>query len=117
MKSGFLIVCLVYLSFLACSTSKKTALDSSSDTAVVAVAEEQQDGSSFEKAVIIKEKSTMAGIGAEREWIRNRYPGSKKIQQALAHRGKKSYDIITIETENGGRKDIYFDITRFFGKF
>jgi len=75
-----------------------------------------QDGSTYENAVIIKERSETAGISAEYKWIREHYPGSKNKMQALEKVNHKSYDVLTIETADGVEKKIYFDISKFFGK-
>lgn len=76
-----------------------------------------QDGSSFEKAVFINEKTETAGIGAEYVWLRQNYPGYKLVQQSLAFEKEKPYDIMDIKTADGEKKSIYFDISKFYGKF
>jgi len=76
------------------------------------------DGSSFEQAVVITGAyDTDRGIGAENAWIRKTYPRSQKVKQALKGSDGKAYDIITIVTADGDTRDVYFDITAFFGKF
>ncbi len=66
------------------------------------------------------------GIVAEHEWIRRRYPKGEHRKQALttyqALSGKKKgkeievpFDVITIELPGGRQKQIYFDISSFFG--
>ena len=76
-----------------------------------------RDGSSFEKAIIITEKNESAGVHAEYEWIKNHYPGYKRGMQALSHFKQRPYDIISITTSEGKEIDIYFDISKFYGKF
>ena len=68
------------------------------------------DGSSYEKAVIVK------NITEEYEWIRKYYPGNSFLQQSLNFYNDKPYDILRIETIDGETKDVYFDISKFFGK-
>ena len=75
-----------------------------------------EEGSSFETAVILESSNEFEGIAAERQWFEARYPGCEKIGQALTFHGDKVYDVITIRTADGVEKDIYFDITAFFGK-
>ena len=73
-------------------------------------------GESFNTAVIIKEKSESKGVSAEYKWIYNHYPSAKVISQSLTFHDKKPYDIITIKYK-GKTKDVYFDISNFFGKY
>lgn len=74
------------------------------------------DGSSFEKAVIIKAPNTIVGVSAEYQWIRDNLPGWKVIGQALLNDKKKMYDRMECISSNGEKKFIYFEITSFFGK-
>ena len=70
-----------------------------------------RDGSTYETAVIAK------SIQFEYQWIAQNYPGSKVVMQSLHNHKNKPFDVLTIETEGGIQKDIYFDISRFFGKY
>jgi hypothetical protein len=65
------------------------------------------------------------GVAAEYEWIRQRYPKSETVQQALTTldliTGKKKYktdqihfDVIIVKLSDGRKKEIYFDISDFF---
>jgi hypothetical protein len=100
-----LLGCFVMLA--ACASSKKSTIINN-DAPTVATA---KDGSSKENAISVK------SIDAEYLWIRQNYPGSKVIKQALLRDGKKSYDKLIFVTSAGETKEIYFDITSFFGKF
>jgi hypothetical protein len=75
-----------------------------------------QDGTSYENAVVIQEKSESAGVTAEYKWIREHYPGSRTKMQALHNKNGKTYDVLSIVTANGAEQLIYFDISRFYGK-
>ncbi|MCK4678504.1 MAG: hypothetical protein KAT48_10265 [Bacteroidales bacterium] len=89
------------LLLIACSSTKNL-----SDTNSNAI-----DGSSFEKAIIVK------SVKAEYEWLADNYPGYKMKMQALTKHKNKHYDILSIETADGVEKDVYFDISRFYGRF
>jgi hypothetical protein len=110
-----LFLCLILFS---CISSKKTSSQSNiyNQQTIEAAPAEHQDGSSFAKAIIIRENSTSSGIKAEYAWIREHYPDSKVVTQQLYHEGKKSYDVLTVEKSNGDQQKVYFNITRFFGK-
>lgn len=69
-----------------------------------------RDGSSFAKAIIAE------SIPKEYEWLREYYPGCVFQMQSLVFHEGKPYDILHIETIDGVKKEIYFDISSFFGK-
>ena len=76
------------------------------------------DGSSFESAVIVKTTAgSRVGIRAEYLWLSQKYPGFKRIWQKLLDQGGKPYDALEIETTDGQRLTVYFEISSFFGKY
>src|SRR4051812_2120051 len=81
-----------------------------------AVTFEGGDGSSFEKAILIKHATEGTGVKSEYRYIEQHFPGSKVGMQALQNNNKRMYDVLTIQTSEGEKK-VYFDITEFFGKF
>ncbi len=101
------------LSMSACKTKSKTG----SSSGTVSVNSGERDGSSFEKAIIVEEKTESAGVDAEYKWLAQHYPGYKLQQQSLLMNSGKSYDKMHIKTAQGEVKDIYFDISNFFGKW
>jgi len=107
----FIYLFAISLLVTSCAGHKKVAQAGAATASVAA------DGSSFEKAVFIKESSEGAGIDAEYAWIRDKYPGSKVGGQALMNHNNKPYDVIHITTSDGTKTDVYFDISNFFGKF
>ena len=101
-QTNRIILMLISILFLiACSSTKNISTSNSND----------RDGSSFEKAIIVK------SIKTEYEWLAENYPGYKIKMQSLSEYKKKHYDILNIETADGIEKDVYFDISKFFGKF
>ena len=122
MKASFLffLFCFYFL-IPAYAQEKKASSDSAIvnkiDSASVNKTTVERDGSSYDKAIVIKEDRESQGIHAEYGWIRNKYPGSKTRSQSLNFHDKKSYDIINITTANGEEVAVYFDISNFYGKF
>jgi hypothetical protein len=66
------------------------------------------------------------GVSAEYEWTRRRYPKSLILQQSLVayklpRKGSKSkqreihFDRLEIRLADGRKKEVYFDISDFFG--
>ena len=111
-KLIFLVMSITIL--MACSSNKKIAATNNTTQTTVSTS---QDGSSFENAVVITEKSETTGVTAEYKWLKEHYPGYKTESQSLNYNNKKPYDIINIILSNGDKKKVYFDISNFFGKF
>lgn len=75
------------------------------------------DGSSMEKAIIIKGAvSSTDGVAAEYDYIKKKYKNYDTKMQGLQKKDGKRYDVITFATKDGN-VTLYFDITDFFGKF
>ena len=53
----------------------------------------------------------------EYEYLEQEYPQHKFIQQALIKVGDIHMDVLTIETVDGEQKEIYFDISSFYGNY
>jgi len=74
-------------------------------------------GLSCNSAIVIKATTEQAGIAEEHAWIQENYPGAQvPVQQSLTKCGDKPADQIEIETANGRKVTLYFDISNFFGK-
>ena len=48
-------------------------------------------------------------------WIREKFPGCRVRGQALQRQGGRYYDILHLVMPDGEKKDVWFDITEFFG--
>ena len=105
----FITLLIITVLSTGCATHKNAAATTGTTTGTGI-------GESFETAVIIKEKSETKGVSAEYKWINKHYPSAKVISQSLSFHDKKPYDIIKIRYK-GKTKDVYFDISNFFGKF
>jgi curli biogenesis system outer membrane secretion channel CsgG len=62
-------------------------------------------------------KSEREGIAAENAWIKDNYPGAKKVGQELITCDNKLADLVKIETANGQKVSVFFDISDWFGKY
>ena len=109
MKNFSLFLLIVF--FLgACSTHKRIK-NGGAEMSI------ENTGLSYQNAVVIEEKTETSGVKAEYLWLEKNYPGYRMIQQSLNFYDKKSYDILEIKTADGKTKKIYFDISKFYGKF
>jgi len=99
-----LIICL-----LACSCkSTQQSTSSNAGKGTVSVA----DGSSMAKAIKV------SNIREEYEWAKAHCPGCQFMSQALLFDNKKKpFDALTYKAPDGAKKEFYFDISSFFGKF
>ena len=90
---------------------------------------ELREGSVFEggggespaAAVIIKgAKDIVVGIAAEYYYLEMKYGQQnvkwKLISQNLLHKQDKHLDLLIIRLVDGSQKEVYFDITEFFGR-
>ncbi|PKP01908.1 MAG: hypothetical protein CVU11_13680 [Bacteroidetes bacterium HGW-Bacteroidetes-6] len=111
-----LIVLFVAMMAASCNTSKKASHNSTTGNATT-VSEADRDGTSYEKAIVIQEKTESTGVDAEYAWLKEHYPGYKMKQQSLTNQNGKPYDLIEIVTAQGKEMTIYFDISNFFGKW
>src|SRR3954471_7954080 len=74
-------------------------------------------GLSCNSAIVINATTEDAGIAEEHAWIQENYPGANvPVQQSLTKCGDKPADRIEVETANGRKVTLYFDISNFFGK-
>lgn len=73
-------------------------------------------GVSCNGAVVIDAATEHDGIAKENAWLAENYPGARKVQQALITCNDKPADQIDIETANGQKRSVYFDISKWFGK-
>jgi hypothetical protein len=56
------------------------------------------------------------GYARENAWVARRYPNAQVIGQRGTSCGDKRVDIVTIEESDGTRRELFFDISSFFGK-
>jgi hypothetical protein len=84
--------------------------------AVTVTAETPQAGRSIPTAVVIRSDSgSLGGVESEGEWLREHYPGWRRVRQALMRKDGRRYDRIDLESPSGERVSLYFDITAAFG--
>jgi len=75
-----------------------------------------QDGLSFDSAIVIQAKDESAGVAAEYAWIRKNLPGARSMGQSLSGHAGKPYDVIHIKLPDGKLRDVYFEISSYFGR-
>ena len=112
MKS--VLIVLLSCLWMACATSQPAT---HADTSVSGAAAQTCDGSSFEKAIVIKASNEMDGIAQEYKWIEKHYPGYKKGSQSLVNHNGRAYDVLQFTDAQGVGHEVYFDITSFYGKW
>lgn len=76
------------------------------------------NGSSKEKAIIIHGVYTeWEGVDAEYNYMERKYGNFEIESQTFVDDGEKKYDIISISYAlNEKKKELWFDITNFYGK-
>ena len=69
-----------------------------------------RDGSTFQKAVVV------GSVRAEYLYIDRTYSGANILSQMVVDNNGNPYDVVTILTKEGTKKDVYFDISKFYRK-
>jgi len=88
-----------------------------SSTALATPAGASGVGSSYATAILVPATNEMAGVKWEYAYIRAHYPGSQFMYQALDSHTRKPYDIMTFTTVDGKQHRLYFDISRYYGRY
>ena len=113
---------LICSSVIAACSSNKSTVDGTADTVdkplpkTATTFAPQRDGSSFEKAIIIDQKTERAGIDAQNSQLLALFPGSKRVSQRFELYKDKQHEIINISTADGREVAVYFDVSSYFGK-
>lgn len=69
-----------------------------------------RDGSTFQKAVIV------GSVRAEYLYIDRTFPGSQILSQMIVDNNGNPYDVVTIIPKGETKKDVIFDVSRFYRK-
>jgi hypothetical protein len=69
-----------------------------------------RDGSTFQKAVIV------GSVRAEYLYIDRTYPGAQILSQMIVDNNGNPYDVVTIIPKGETKKDVIFDVSRFYRK-
>lgn len=56
------------------------------------------------------------GYARQTAWISRRYPNSRILSQRTSSCGDAKVDIVTVEEQNGQRRELFFDVSSFYGK-
>ena len=97
MKKFIINLTLISIFISSCSSSKNIAIL-------------ERDGSSYEKAVIIK------SVPEEYDYVKKACQGCQLMEQYLSRYENKPYDILKLKNIDGDEVTYYFDISKFFGK-
>ncbi len=117
-SSGLGMFALILTLCLGISTSVigSAWAESSTDGAPRTTPTADEQGLTPETAIpLVGYENTMAGIDAEYAYLDRTYPGWSLMQQATLKRGDRVYDVMNIKLSGGEERDIYFDITTWYG--
>lgn len=111
MKKAVLFIIIAVLSFSCSLFRKYPDVPLTDSTAEMA----ENDGLSFEKAVVIFERKEVKGIRAENYWLKKNYPGYRLEGHRYTFYNNRPFDIITVTTRQGETLEFYFNIYAFYG--
>jgi len=74
------------------------------------------DGTSCEKAVVIRHIKSASGVSAEGMWLRKNYPGAVPIQEGLSQwtSDHQSFELLTLRLPDGNKAYVCFEISSYF---
>ena len=99
MKKGITVLMTVVLAVMMAGCAA-TSIDSSGG----------RDGSTFQKAVIV------GSVRAEYLYIDRTFKDATILSQMVVENNGNPYDVVTIQTKEGSKKDVIFDISKFYRK-
>ena len=74
-------------------------------------------GASADDPIVIKGASgSSEGIRMEYTILAKKFPKCSRVSQRLIHHNNRPMDVIRIHLANGTERDVFFDISDFFGK-
>jgi|WetSurMetagenome_2_1015567.scaffolds.fasta_scaffold01168_12 hypothetical protein len=111
MKRGCIFLLVALMTF-SCSLFRKYPEAPLTDSSIRLA---DNDGLTFETAVIIYERKVERGFRAEYTWLKKNYPGYKVEGHKYSFFNNRPYDIITAITRGGEKIDFYFNIYAFYG--
>ena len=75
------------------------------------------DGSTKQNAIVILGvKDEADGVDAEYNYLEDKYGKYELVSQELIDEGDKQYDVLRVELLGGSRKEVWFNITEFYGR-
>ena len=107
-------VALLLLLLAACGSPPRTTPEPVESPSV---ADADRDGSTCERAVVIKASDEKAGVAAEYAWLRNHFPGYRMGSQSVRGDNGRMYDVLDFMTRDSEAKSVCFDITAFYGRW
>lgn len=118
MNSKTLLSTILFAALLASPMAQAKLHQNKGNTAPAQAQSVRQkaDGSSMARAVKIYENDTMRGIAAENAWLAEHLPQYRKTGQALLQDKAGIYDKITLQSPSGDTREVYFEISEFFGR-
>ena len=67
-----------------------------------------RDGSSPDRAIIVQD------VAEEYAWLARHWPGFRLVMQRLSGNGEKRFDVLTMSSEDGDLRQVYFDVSARF---
>jgi len=111
------ILVLSVILLAGCGTAPSSSSSATRSPSPATNATDAKLGSSFDSPVVIHADGEASGVAAEHAWIRANLPGGRMLGQWLMSHGDKMFDRIQIGLPDGSVREVYFDITGYFGKF
>jgi hypothetical protein len=73
------------------------------------------EGVSAETALVVQAANEDEGVALEYLWIDTHLPGSAVTSQSLRDQGARVYDVLRVDPLIGSEREVWFDITDWYG--
>jgi hypothetical protein len=75
------------------------------------------EGRSCERAIALDADRESAGAAAQAAWLDQHFPGAKAQGRTIITCAGRQTELVTLETALGDKVRIYFDVSKYYGKF
>lgn len=73
------------------------------------------EGTSAETAMVVQAMNESEGVSLEYAWVDTHLPFSTYLNQSLIFEGGRTYDVLLIDPLFGDEREVWFDITDWYG--
>lgn len=73
------------------------------------------DGTSAETAMVVQAMNESEGVSLEYAWVDTHLPFSTYLIQSLTFEGGRTYDVLLVDPLFGDPREVWFDITDWYG--
>ena len=74
------------------------------------------NGTTKQDAIVVLVTNETEGVDAEYDYLDNKYGEYELVSQEFIGEADRQYDLLKIKLVDGTKKEVWFDITEFYGR-